>query len=430
MFPFENNDERIAKLNKRIYAPRPKPTIIPSARWDECPLFCIAVNDEWLSHIIGALDVLDQADTWKGTFEQIQDARNQVRELIAAFMGDDPMNCCCGDSDSTPTQPILHRINPDTLQLEISNDGGLTWYPDPDSPIADIIAQPPPVTSGVSETKCDAATNGKQHIEDIIAGTSDNLDTAISVFDFAVAVAGIILAIVIALITGGAGAPAAITIAGVIWGAASAAFNLGKTAFDDYWTTDERDKILCALYCHIGDDGSFDDSGYGAFLADWKSRSTPSVAFNMIYSSVTATGIVGLNNMCSYGNAADADCSACNCDCDPANWDATVGTIIDPLHEGYITVQSELIDDSGLMRQWAVLETGNNDLCCQVLDVIYERDGVSHDPFSQLRKDCGSDEIGSFPVGACVHWVASRLHESDSATPFTMSVLFGACPEE
>lgn len=410
------------------YDTRHVPQVPPGEGIFDCPTVPLCINERWLSHIDGLLERFLYEDAWIGTSDDVDRAIGETRKLLAAFRRDN-MSCCC-DDNQTPPQPILHRINPDTLQLEISNDGGLTWYPDPDSPIADIIAQPPPVTSGVSETKCDAATNGKQHIEDIIAGTSDNLGTAISVFDFAVAVAGIILAIVIALITGGAGAPAAITIAGVIWGAASAAFNLGKTAFDDYWTTDERDKILCALYCHIGDDGSFDDSGYGAFLADWKSRSAPSVAFNMIYSSVTATGIVGLNNMCSYGNAADADCSECNCDCDPANWDATVGTIIDPLHEGYITVQSELIDDGGFMRQWAVLETGNNGLCCQVLDVIYERDGVSHDPFSQLRKDCNSDEIGSFPVGACVHWVASRLHESDSATPFTMSVLFTACSEE
>lgn len=68
------------------YAPRPKPTIIPTAAWTDMPLFCLAVNDEWVSHILGVLTALDQGDTWLGTEEEIFAARQQVNEIMLALM--------------------------------------------------------------------------------------------------------------------------------------------------------------------------------------------------------------------------------------------------------------------------------------------------------------------------------------------------------
>lgn len=68
------------------YAPRTKPTPIPEAAWNEAPLFCLKLNGEWVSHVIGLLDALDQYDTWKGTDEEIFAARQQVIAIKAAFM--------------------------------------------------------------------------------------------------------------------------------------------------------------------------------------------------------------------------------------------------------------------------------------------------------------------------------------------------------
>lgn len=76
----------IQQLAVPEYAPRPKPTIIPTAAWNDMPLFCLAVNDEWVSHILGAMDVLDQADTWIGSEEEIFAARQQVNEIMLALM--------------------------------------------------------------------------------------------------------------------------------------------------------------------------------------------------------------------------------------------------------------------------------------------------------------------------------------------------------
>lgn len=69
-----------------LYAPRPKPTPIPAAAWNDAPLFCLGVNDEWVSHILGVLTALDQPDTWLGTEEEIFAARQQVNQIMAALM--------------------------------------------------------------------------------------------------------------------------------------------------------------------------------------------------------------------------------------------------------------------------------------------------------------------------------------------------------
>jgi hypothetical protein len=229
-------------------------------------------------------------------------------------------NCCC---DNTNQQTPIYQVNSDTFQLEESTDGGETWHESPNSPIPDVIEQAAPVTSGVFADKCDAATNGKQHIEDLIAGCHTYLETATNVFDLAVGVCTALLTIILSILSGGALAAAAAALAAAIWGAAHAAFDIGITAFDAYWTTEEKDKILCALYCYIGDDGHFNASQYQGFVSGWKQLSTPSPAFNLVYQSVLAAGRSGLNNMCSYGSEGAGDCASCDCPECESVWDFT-----------------------------------------------------------------------------------------------------------
>lgn len=295
----------------------------PVAFPDDEPLVCVAINAEWIPYLIGALRPMRYPEYWSGTLEENRHARRAVANLLDQLMQAEEcdnvttiINCC-------PEEETIKRFNPITGETEISKDGGTTWEVDPHSIQTQIVMQPSPVDTGTAANKCDAATNGWEHIEDIIAGVSDNLATAGTVFELAVAVAEIILVVAIALITGGAGSAIAIEIAALIWGAATAAFEAGKEAFDAYWTQEERDKILCALYCTIGDTGQFTDAQYQSFLARWRTDATPSVAFNMVISSVMAVGVAGLNNLCSYGNHADADCAACDCNPCEGEWDFT-----------------------------------------------------------------------------------------------------------
>jgi hypothetical protein len=290
---------------------------------DDEPLVCVRLNAFWIPYLVGALKPMRYPEYWLGTLEENRQARRDTGNLIYQLetfveCGDDPMavNYCCVE------RVIERRINPLTLQLEISIDGGDTWTQDPQSPITTLIAQPPPVTAGVMDDKCDAATNGQQHIEDIIQATSTNLETAGTVAELAIAICEAILGIILYVASAGALAPLAIALATAFWAALTGVFELGLEGFNAYWTSIERDKILCNLYCNLSDDGSFDQVGYDKFLTDWKNDATPSIAFNMVYSAVKAVGLKGMNNMCAYGNVGEGDCSSCDCEepCELSHW--------------------------------------------------------------------------------------------------------------
>ena len=275
---------------------------------------------------------LEIAYLWKNVWDEM------MEHFYDNDCGENMVKCCVVDI----TIHIIHRVNPDTGRLEVSNDDGTTWYPDPDDPVHMIPSLPPPVPAGVSATKCDAATNGAQHIYDLIAGTKANLDNAISVFDLGVAIAGLALEIALVIFSGGAAAwaltPQILALVGLIWGAARALFSMGAEAFDTYWDSDERDKILCALYCTIGDNGAFTDAQFEAFMTRWKVVGTPSPALDMMTGTIRGIGAKGLSQYAAYGNAADSDCSSCNCGCDITHWEIQIGTLIER-DDTHITLQ-------------------------------------------------------------------------------------------
>lgn len=68
------------------YVPRPQPTAIPTTAWNEAPLLCLQVNDQWAAHIYGALEALAQRDTWLGTEAEIDSALDTVDQIISALM--------------------------------------------------------------------------------------------------------------------------------------------------------------------------------------------------------------------------------------------------------------------------------------------------------------------------------------------------------
>lgn len=318
--------------------------------------------------------------------------------------------CCCDSS----TQVIEHRVNPTTGQLEISTDSGTTWTPDPESPITTLVQWPPPVTAGVSSNKCDAATNGKQHIEDLIAGCSEWLETAGTVLELAVGVCTALLTL-IAAFSAGTLAPAAAALATAIWAAAAAALEIGKTAFDGYWTTVERDKITCALFCTIGDDGSFTEAQYNAFLAKWTADATPSPAFNLVIQSVKAGGRAGLNNLCSYGSAAESDCSDCACgSCDWSTWAIwDNGTIVTQTAE---TLVVDAVEGAGGKYYVSVKSSGIADCCCNVtIDTGTEvMEAIGYNP-------CGDSQADHTHVSFTYVGQLANAFEMRGANPFTVT---------
>lgn len=403
----------------------PPPTAEPM---DE-PTIQLCVNTEWAGYLIGMIRQATHPGYWAGNLEENRNARRGVQlimDLLSNTKGCEDMSNCCDGSDLLII--VQTRITIDG-RIEISIDGGNTWTSSPTDPMYSIPVQPPPVTEGGTLTKCDAATNGKQHIQDLIAGISLNLQDAVTIFEFAVAIAGIILEIAIVIITGGVTIPAALQIAAIIWGAATAAFNAGKAAFDEYWTTDETDKILCALFCTIGENGSFTQAQYDAFVLKWRQDATPSIAFNLVLKSVQAAGLVGLNNYCSYGAAADSDCSDCDCNegCNMDDWKAGFnyqgtnqfhgGDTEDSRTASTLTVHSF---DRGDGTQITAITLPLNTTACCYVTIDHQTGG---DDQGQIYQPCFCDEVPTYenvhPSGLYPTQNIRSMIIQGHATPFT-----------
>jgi len=64
--------------------PRRTPRTPPQAGIFDEPFVCVPMNLLWLPHIWGALDVLNQPDTWQGTEAEQFTARQQIERLLLA----------------------------------------------------------------------------------------------------------------------------------------------------------------------------------------------------------------------------------------------------------------------------------------------------------------------------------------------------------
>lgn len=394
----------------------------PTQHPDEEPLVCLEINEQWIPIILGALQPLKYPEYWGGTLEENRRARKDFGILLNQIMLEedcDMPKACCEDTI------YIYRTNASTGRMERSSDDGETWTPDPADPLFMVKPLPPITTNVGSALKCDAATNCLEHIEDLITTTSENIGTAITVFDLAVAVAGFLLEVFLIVLTGGAATPAALTIAGLIWAAANAAFIEGKTAFDDYWTNDAKDKILCALFCNIGNDGRFTEAQYNGFKTDARVALTPSPALDMVMTSLNAGGFQGLNQMASYGAAADADCSDC-IDCQPCSQIWSVfggahGTVIAQDDES-ITIQAS---DGGNGNFYVIIKTPNVNACCYVDHYIVDIGDVGLHGWT----DCGQPQVEGAPQHTGLGWGAcSNYIQAQDASPFTIQFFFVDCP--
>lgn len=279
----------------------------PTVGIQDEPTVSICINTDWVGQLTGIIYPAQYPEWWAGTLAENRFARMQIRQLLyilSTAEGCNVANTCCEPI------PVIKRFNPDTFRPEVSYDNGVTWEPSPDDPQNAIPLYPSPVVEG-GNTKCDAANAGAQHIKDLIDATHNNLTTASTIFGLAVGIAEAILALVLILVTAGAIAPYVTAVATAIWGAATSIFALGIEAFDDYWTSDKTDAILCTLYCNIGDNGQFTESQYQAWRSDIKGTLPASPAFDIIMTSINATGSAGLSQMCSYGLQEGGDCSEC-----------------------------------------------------------------------------------------------------------------------
>jgi len=390
----------------------------PSAHPDDAPLVCLSINQEWLAYLIGMVYPARYPEYWGGTLEENRRARADVMTLMSMLQDaeDCDMATCCEQ------QIYQYRINPDTGRLERTKDNGTTWTTDPADPANVIVQQPPPTRGGVPATKCDAATNFLEHFEDVIAGCSDNLGTAVTIVQLAGGIAALLLDIFIIVVTEGTGIAVVTTITGAIFAGITAAFTEGKAAFDAYWTETELDGILCAAYCTLEDNGQWTQTGWEDFKHEARINCTPGAALDMVLTSVNAAGYVGGNNMASYGNAATADCGSCDCsDCSCyENWFVRFGTPISHV-DCIITGQSAMDgDDNAISFGW-----GDDHTPCSVIDWTWSRPGTPTGALQWYLADGSGPFTGTTPpFGTEISDIEFFVNADPDTTPYTFSFTF------
>jgi len=339
------------------------------------PKTCLQIeipdHPDWKAVISGLLFELTYWFNWERTGDTSGAQCAAVWKQVYNSIDWSDMSCCCEEKAK------IFRINPSTGNVEQSTDGGVTWDPAAGG-IQSVIVQPvPPVTSGVAGTKCDAATNVAGQVDVWIDQVSNDFTTAVSLLEFAIAVLGAILAAVLVVLSAGALTALEALVLPTLGAALAAAWGAGKAVFDAYWTTDIKDKILCAAYCNIGDDGSFTDAQFTAFWNKVNGDLPASPAKMLFMGFLSSVGVAGLNAMAASGMSADADCSDCTecIECEIDNWHAGLwygGTYYQDGVGGVtgteisrdatsITIQSA---DRGDGQQVISLSTPFGTLCC------------------------------------------------------------------
>jgi len=381
------------------------PYLTPDAPPDD--LVCLQIripNDiTWIGIVKGALSEL----LLSYNFEPFGDytPAETVQRFIAMYddfvFSECDMGCC---------YDIVERRATSDGELQIRINGG-DWQQDPNDPRLTGSSLPPPVLDE-THTKCDAATNGQQHLQDYIAAYSEALGAASSI----VVLAGEVALLIVAILIAPESAP---LILPLLFAAASAAFLLGQAAWDSYFTSDVYDDILCALYCNIGDDGQFTDEQYTAFVDKLQADMPDGVAKDTFINSVIAMGAKGINNMCSYGESADADCSSCDCTdapCDYSTWDIwlAAGTLISRNRHHIIAAAA----NGGDGHYYLNLCSPAPDTCCCY--VTYDSGGVGMEAIGY--NPCGSSQADGSHLGFAYTNQSANAFAFKSNAPFTLTL--------
>lgn len=264
---------------------RRNPQPIPAAAIDAQPAACALINLEWLAHIAGAIEALNQPDAWQGTDEEIYNAQQQLEQLAAAF------STICEMSQGANVQ-----FRQTDCTLEVSEDGGATWTEifnagcaktvityNPDTGY--IEADGEPVVSGDTiinntiivdntdgiappslDKRCDVASyyadlmlpSYMAEIVTTIEQTSNNKDALSALIGFAVAVTGIIFT----PLTAGTSALAAL---GYIFAGFAVAETFGElsamvseadaASVENEMTPQFWQDVKCKIYCILPNDG-------------------------------------------------------------------------------------------------------------------------------------------------------------------------------
>jgi hypothetical protein len=384
-------------------------------------------SPEWIGTVTGALMDLIYSSNWTQTTGITPDEAAERANLMFNLYLNSGNDGECGDMACCPPDVFIFRINPDNGTIEQSPDNGTTWTPAANTLSSTLVNPVPPVTSGTSATKCDAATNVSAQVNAWIAQVTADFDTATSLVEFATAVFEAILAAVLAFLSAGTLTAIEALIIPMLGAALSAAWSAGKAAFEAYWTTTNKDIVLCAAFCNIGDDGSFTDAQFSAFWMQCNTDLPAGPAKILFMGFLSSIGTSGLNVMAATGLSADSDCGSCGCgSCGFGTWgfyDGSAGTTITKTDSEW-NITANLRDDG---NYYVIIISSGSDDCCHINPLDTNGDALNDIGTGRSTSWCGEVPTtvveGNHDAGggsALNPWNGVLLR---SNAPFTVGIL-------
>lgn len=275
-------------------------------------------------------------------FSTIETFKNQLEYKL--------MSGCCPDND------IIHRYTSEGI-YESSNDGGDTWYTDPDNdPRNEWVSAPPLSGENGEGKKCAAADNITAQFHIWADNLVELLEAGTLITAIAAAIVGFIASVVFA---SGVGAAWGV----LLFSLAAALFAEGSSGFDDDMTEDVYDAFRCILYCNVQADGTFTEENIVEIL-EQITEQFDGVVEAFFYSIVSTMRSVGMSNTATLGSATADDCG--DCDCSPACIDPDFimhGNLIAQTTNS-IDIQSVFTTYNGVPAYWAVYGALEMDWCC------------------------------------------------------------------
>lgn len=425
--------ELISTLSVPRYAPRLKATPIPGAAWNDAPLFCLKLNDEWVSHVLGVLTALDQPDTWLGTNEEIYAARQQVNQIMVALM------TLCEDCD------VQFRIEDCNLQWRESDedewinlgnicgaDGangadGMDGAPGADGADGNDGAPGAPGTPGADGDDCDCAdynhiptpdnppdTSDDGTACNIAAGIADYIrqkyakvvETETAGLTILEAVAAVIASILVTAGTAGAAFPVLVAAIIVLMNAFLAADGAERDAMmadDAFWN-----EMTCSIYCAIKPNKDITPTVQTTIATAIRATTYTSGSYDAPFWYDLAAGLwEAIPNEIVRANVAigaliSYDCSGCDdcpdeATCNTDTWDIfngaeDYGTIVE---RGADYIICDLSYAPGTAGEYflRMKSTGIND-CCEITNIETLSGGTVN---IASYADCGVTQDGNCP---------------------------------
>lgn len=262
------------------------------------------------------------------------------------------MSCCDGD--------VLTRITADGT-WETSYDGGATWEPDPTTDPRNQITRFPPLPGEDGEDKrCTAANSIVAYFKIPIADIQAAKDAESNFAALQAILVGIL--ILIGIISGGWIFAALGAALGVIY------FEATSASWAAAWTEEAYEKLTCAFFAHIEDDGTILTESIPDLIAEIEGLDVDSLVIDFIVPMISTMSGPGLSNAASLGYAGSYPCDTCGQEACANEWfeyNANGTTIVsqDGIH---IIVDSEALS-GGLA--YATITTTDEALCCKLMRV-------------------------------------------------------------